>query len=176
MKRCISLLWALALVLSLAALPAWAAAPNAASSAPATRAMLCVALWEREGKPAADAAADFSDVLRTASYAEAVRWATACGITQGCGGGCFCPDDGLNREQFFTLLFRYAACMGAAAAPGIGVLDFDDAAEVSSWAVDAFRWAVQAQLINVEAHRLFPGVAAYRTLAETALERLQGLF
>ena len=140
---------------------------------PVSRGEFVRMLWALEGEPAVDHAMDYSDVSSGDALAEAVRWATACGITQGCGGGRFGSDDGLSREQLFTLLFRYAAYKGAASAPDTGYLDYYDAEGVSPWAVDAFLWAVQAQLIDSEARCLLPKFAADRTLAETALEWVQ---
>ena len=150
MKRCSSLILTLALVLSLAALPARAAAPDAASSAPATRAMLCAALWEREGKPAADAAADFSDVPRTASYAEAVRWAAEEKLVGGVGNGAFLPDGALSREQMATVLHRYAKHLGLDVSAGedTNILSYSDMLQWSDWAVGALQWAVGSGLLD----------------------------
>ena len=152
MKRCSSLFCALALALSLAALPAWAGAPDAASSEPATRAMLCSALWEREGKPAADTAADFSDVPRTAPYAEAVRWASAEKLVNGVGNGALLPDGALDREQMAAVLHRYAKYLDLDVSVGgdTNIMSYSDMRQWSDWAVDALQWAVGSGLLDAK--------------------------
>ena len=175
MKRCSSLFLTLALVLSLAALPARAAAPDAASSAPATRAMLCAALWEREGKPAADAAADFSDVPRTASYAGAVRWAAEEKLVGGVGNGAFLPDGALSREQMATVLHRYAKYLGLDVSAGedTNILSYSDMLQWSDWAVGALQWAVGSGLLDEkDGERL----GAWDTVTQTELAAVLARF
>ncbi len=152
MKRIRSLFLTLALILSLAALPARAAVPDGGSSAPATRAMLCSALWEREGKPAADAAADFSDVPQTAPYAKAVRWAAGKKLVCGVGGGAFLPDGTLSREQMAAVLHRYAQYLGLDVSAGgdADILRFSDLRQWSDWAADALQWAAAAGLLEAK--------------------------
>ena len=62
-------------------------------------------LWRCAGKPAAEGML-FADVDDGKYYAEAVRWATAGGITNGTGDGAFAPDTKCNRAQIVTFLYR----------------------------------------------------------------------
>ena len=58
---------------------------------------------------AADGTPAFSDVAASAYYAEAVKWATDNGITNGIGGGLFGPDNDCTRAQIVTFLWRLYA-------------------------------------------------------------------
>ena len=48
----------------------------------------------------------FSDVAATAYYAEAVKWATDNGITNGIGDNLFGSDNDCTRAQIVTFLYR----------------------------------------------------------------------
>ena len=73
-----------------------------------TRAEAIVALWNMEGSPASDFAMKFDDVSAETPYAEAIRWAAAVKIVNGCSESSFAPDDVLTREQLAAILWRYA--------------------------------------------------------------------
>ena len=149
MKKLTSLILTLALAVILAAVPARATELNAASSAPATREMLCTALWEREGRPTVNYAMSFSDVPQTASYAEAIRWAAAERLAGGVGHGRFLPDGELNREQLAVILWRYAKYLGMDVSVGedTNLLSYTDMLQWSDWAVSALQWAVGSGLL-----------------------------
>ena len=114
----------------------------------ATRAMIATILWRLEGAPIVNAANPFDDVEAGAWHTDAIVWAADSGIIEGVGGGRFCPNDDITREQLATMLYRYAKYKGAAESPDANILDFDDASDVSEWAVEAVRWAVQLKLIQ----------------------------
>ena len=63
-------------------------------------------LWRLEGEPAASGGQSFSDVVSSAYYYDAVRWATANKITDGMGGGKFAPNTTCTRAQVVTFLYR----------------------------------------------------------------------
>ncbi|MBQ9721218.1 MAG: S-layer homology domain-containing protein, partial [Oscillospiraceae bacterium] len=144
MKKLSSMFLVLALILSLAVAPAQAAGLNASSTAPATRAVLASALWEREGKPVVNYAMQFSDVSQSASYAEAVRWAASEKLMGGVGDSLFLPDGTLDREQLATVLYRYAQYLGADVSVGedTNILSYNDFLDRSDWAVSALQWAL----------------------------------
>ena len=50
----------------------------------------------------------FEDVPDDAYYADAVKWAVACGIAQGMDETHFCPDEPCTRGQIVTFLWRSA--------------------------------------------------------------------
>ena len=63
----------------------------------------------RAYKASADGMPAFRDVAASAYYAEAVKWATDNGITNGIGGGLFGPDNDCTRAQIVTFLWRLYA-------------------------------------------------------------------
>ena len=77
-------------------------------NAPCTRAQAVTFLF-RASKASADGAPVFSDVAADAYYAEAVRWATDNGITNGTTSSTFSPAGGCTRAQIVTFLWRLYA-------------------------------------------------------------------
>ena len=74
-------------------------------NAPCTRAQSMTFLF-RASKASADGAPAFSDVAADAYYAEAVKWATDSGITNGTTSSTFSPGSGCTRAQIVTFLWR----------------------------------------------------------------------
>lgn len=72
-------------------------------NAPCTRAQAVTFLF-RASKASADGAPAFSDVAADAYYAEAVKWATDNGITNGTTSSTFSPGSGCTRAQIVTFL------------------------------------------------------------------------
>ena len=77
-------------------------------NAPCTRAQAVTFLF-RASKASADGAPAFSDVAADAYYAEAVKWATDNGITNGTTDTTFSPGSGCTRAQIVTFLWRLYA-------------------------------------------------------------------
>ena len=77
-------------------------------NAPCTRAQAVTFLFQAS-KASADGAPAFSDVAADAYYAEAVRWATDNGITNGTTSSTFSPGSGCTRAQIVTFLWRLYA-------------------------------------------------------------------
>ena len=77
-------------------------------NAPCTRAQSMTFLF-RASKASADGAPAFSDVAADAYYAEAVKWATDNGITNGTTSSTFSPAGGCTRAQIVTFLWRLYA-------------------------------------------------------------------
>ncbi len=77
-------------------------------NAPCTRAQSMTFLF-RASKASADGAPAFSDVAADAYYAEAVKWATDNGITNGTTSSTFSPGSGCTRAQIVTFLWRLYA-------------------------------------------------------------------
>lgn len=77
-------------------------------NAPCTRAQAVTFLF-RAYKASADGAPAFSDVAADAYYAEAVKWATDNGITNGTTSSTFSPGSGCTRAQIVTFLWRLYA-------------------------------------------------------------------
>lgn len=112
--------------------------------APMSRGMLAVVLHNLENNPAQPLTGAFADVDNSQWYAEGVSWAAAKGIVSGYGSGQFGPNDNITREQLAVMLWRYAgspACTNKE-------LRFNDAGEISGFALEAMGWAVENGVIN----------------------------
>lgn len=71
-------------------------------------------------------------------YAKAQAWAMESGVSDGED-----PMGAITREQLVTMLWRYSG------APGVELLlTAPDAGKISSWAMDAMRWAVSEGIIE----------------------------
>ena len=117
---------------------------NFAPNLQLSRAQLAQILFNKKGRPGVDYLPDFSDVGGEAWYTGAVRWAASQGIVGGYGDGTFGPDDPITREQLAVMLWRYS---GSPAATN-KELHFTDEAEISSFALEALRWAVENGILN----------------------------
>ena len=109
-----------------------------------SRAQFAQILHNREGWPAVNYLMRFADVPEGAWYTEAVRWAAAQGVVNGCGNGKFGPNDNITREQLAVMLWRYAGSPAATEKE----LHFTDADKASGYALEALRWAVENGIIN----------------------------
>ncbi len=74
---------------------------------------------------------------------EGVVWAMTTGISDGEGRSAT-----LTREQFVTMLYRYAAAAKLEPDADGDLSGFADAGSVSDWAADAMSWAVGAEIIS----------------------------
>ena len=138
-----------------------------------SRAMLVTMLWRLDGRPEAAFAPDFADVAPAQWYAEAVAWAASAHVVEGYGAGRFGPGDPVTREQLAVILWRYARYTGADVASGDPLGQFVDAEKIAPWALEALRWAVDAELIRgVGGERLSPKTGATRAQTATVLMRL----
>ena len=146
-------------------------APNATLN----RAMAVTILYRLEGAPAVTTDAGFNDVAAGTWYTDAVNWAAANNIVNGVEGNNFDPTGSLTREQMATVLYRYAQYKGADVSASGDIGGFVDSANVSSWAVDAVKWAVGSGLVNgVEGNALAPQGTSTRAQAATVLMRFVG--
>ena len=121
-------------------------APNDNTS----RAMMAQILFNLEGGKSASDAMSYVDVNNADWFAEAIRWASAQGVMGGYGNGVFGPNDDLTREQLVTIMYRYAKNKGINVSVGedTNILSYNDAFDVSEWAIPAMRWAVGSGLIT----------------------------
>lgn len=108
-----------------------------------SRAQLAQILFNKEGRPAVSGGG-FNDVDGGAWYADAVTWAAENGIVGGYGNGTFGPNDPITREQLAVMLWRY---VGSPAATD-KELHFNDTDEISGFALEAMRWAVENGILN----------------------------
>ncbi len=138
-----------------------------------TRAMAATVIWRLAGEPEVDYAVPFADVEEGQWYTEAVRWAASTGITTGYGGtDLFGTDDPVTREQFATMLSRFAQAAGLAPVEPGDLSAFSDAAAVSEWGVEGMAWAVGAGVVRgVDDSHLAPQSGALRCELAAMLNR-----
>ena len=137
------------------------------------RAMLVTILHRQAGEPQSAAAASFDDVASGTWYTEAVRWAAAEGLVTGMTETAFAPDAPITREQFATILYRYAQQSGADVSVGenSNILSYSDALEISEYAIPAMQWACGAGIVEGSGANLNPQGQATRAVAATMLMR-----
>ncbi len=133
-----------------------------------TRGMVVTMLWRMAGSPAVSGGS-FADVASGSYYATAVAWAAKNGIVDGYNSSKFGPNDAITREQFATILYRYAKWLGYSAS-GSSLAGYADGSSVSSWAKDAMSWAVKNSIVTgVTTTRLNPTGTATRAEAAQML-------
>ena len=110
-----------------------------------SRAMIATVLHRLAGTQKAGGSNPFPDVEEGQWYSDAVIWAAGEKIIEGYGNGSFGTNDPVTREQLVTMFWR---AEGKPDAAQDALSDFSDAAEISSWAEDAFAWAVSTGLIQ----------------------------
>ena len=137
----------------------------------ATRAQLVTILYRMEGSP------DMGNLYTPLEdidgwYEAAITWAYSEGIVNGVSATKFDPNGKLNRETFATMLYRYAQYKKADVSGGEFTAEYSDAAKVSSWALEAMKWANAKGLIGgMTATTLVPQGQATRAQMATILGR-----
>ena len=116
-----------------------------APEAPMTRAMLVTVLWRYAGEPDAGLPA-FADVAYDTWYGAAVAWAAENGIVTGVSETEFSPNEFINREQMYTILYRYMNSMGLTMTleEEMRLQQFADDDLVSDWAREALHFMFDA--------------------------------
>ena len=143
--------------------------PNAAT----TRGMIVSILWRLENEPAVTVANPFTDVASGKYYHDAVIWAAENNIVGGYGGGLFGPEDAITREQLATILYNYAKFKGYDVSVGedTNILSYNDAFDISEYAIPAMQWACGAGIIQGDGENLMPKDGATRAQAAAILIR-----
>ncbi len=134
-----------------------------------TRGMLVTILHRLEDDDADTAtASDFSDVDAEAYYADAVAWAEANNIVSGYSDGTFRPNRAVSREEYMTILFRYALTKGYDT--GIddteALMSYADQSQISDYSEEAVLWAVN--------HQYFRGTGSNTLTPQGTITRAQG--
>ncbi len=110
----------------------------------------------------------FTDVKEGSWYFDAVKWAAANGIVNGISNTEFAPDTDITREQLAVILCRYAEFCSYDIQADASLTQFNDASDISDWAVSAAKWAVANELINGTADGTILSPKAAATRAEVA--------
>lgn len=151
-----------------------------------TRAMVVTLLYRMAGNPEVESNNSFVDVSPEDWFYKAVLWANAKGIVNGYDSEHFGPNDNITREQFATILYRYAKMLypemkyeyyshpyGAYIKPDAYSeeyyknldLSFDKTAaenKVSDYAIDPMLLATGFGVIRLKDYRLAPKEAVTR--------------
>ena len=137
------------------------------------RAMVVTILYRMEGKPAVTGRRVYDDVAPNAWYGAAVEWATDNKVVNGYGGGEFGPMDPITREQMAAILWRYAKYQGCDVSVGedTNILSYNDAENVSEYAIPAMQWACGAKMIQGANGYLMPLDSTTRAQAAAIIQR-----
>ena len=92
-------------------------------------------------------------------------------VVNGYSETAFGPADPITREQLAAILYRYAKYQDKDVKASASLDSFSDAASVSSYALDAMRWACGMKLINGANGKLDPTGLATRAQVAAILQR-----
>ncbi|MFR0769504.1 MAG: S-layer homology domain-containing protein [Dysosmobacter sp.] len=76
-----------------------------------TRGQMVTVLWRMNGSPEPKNANPFGDVAATSPFVKAIAWAAENKLTNGITEMTFAPAQAISRQQFLTILYRYAQFM-----------------------------------------------------------------
>ncbi|QWU13774.1 hypothetical protein SAMN04487895_1012 [Paenibacillus sophorae] len=138
---------------------------------PITRAMLVTVLHRIEGSPIVTGNGGFSDIPDGSYYTTAVAWAEANQIITGLSDGRFAPYSLITREQFATILYRYAGGKSYDTSAYATLDGYTDASQVSPYAETAMHWMVGTQNMQGSGGRLLPIGSTTRAQAAAMLMR-----
>ncbi|MBQ3404513.1 MAG: S-layer homology domain-containing protein, partial [Oscillospiraceae bacterium] len=113
----------------------------------ATRAELVDTMWRcaKSPDPVAESV-PFTDVPADAAYLNALLWAWENDVVKGTSETSFSPESGITREMLAVILYRFSN--GSADEHRADLSAFEDAGDISDWALDAVQWAVDVGLIK----------------------------
>ena len=133
-----------------------------------TRGDLVLILYRLAGQPSVYGVKNpFKDVTSGDYYYKAILWAYENDVVNGTGRDTFSPKKNVTREQLAAILYRYTGTPGTSGR----LTGFTDAGNVSSYAVNAMKWAVGAGIINGSGSKLDPQGSATRAQVAAMLHR-----
>ena len=146
--------------------------PTTPTTTATTRAKIVTMLYRLAGEPAVSGTNPFTDVESGKSYTDAIIWAASNGIVTGYGNNKFGTDAEVTREQFAVIMYRYAKYKGYDVSKSADLSSYTDASSISSWALDAMKWAYAEELITGRTETtLAPKGSATSAEAEEILNR-----
>ncbi len=140
-----------------------------------TRGMIVTVLWRMAGSPTPSGECPFVDVKPNSYYRDAITWAQENGVVTGHSDTIFKPDDLITREQLAAIIFRNEVRKGMEAVTlEENLAAFEDAGDISEYAITALNWAVGQKVINgVSETKLAPRKTATRAECATMLYRME---
>ena len=111
-----------------------------------TRGQMVTVLWRMNGSPEPEKDCPFTDVAAASPYRKAIAWAVENGLSNGYTETTFAPGQAISRQQFLTILYRYAQFKEYDVSVGedTKILSYTDVESVSTYAVPAMQWACGA--------------------------------
>lgn len=123
---------------------------------PLTRGMAVTILYRAEGEPAVNKSKPFADVSAADYYANAVIWAQQNEIVNGVSENEFAPEEKITREQFATMIYRYACYKGVAPTGAWAIrLTYADVAEISDYALEGVMYCKLKGIMNGKGENMF---------------------
>ena len=113
-----------------------------------TRAMVVTMLYAIDGKPSVSSGSTFTDINSSAYYSAPVSWAQSAGVVSGYSDSTFRPNTAITREQLAVILRAYATYKGKDDSATGDIYRFSDYSDITSYAVDAIKWAVGHNIIS----------------------------
>lgn len=115
-------------------------------------------IYRMAGSPAIRYEQRFPDVADGAFYSIPVTWTSSdgVGIMTGYTEGMFGLSDSITREQFVTILYRFAEYSGKDTSVRASLNDYPDAGYVTGFAKEAMQWAVGEGIIQGDNGRINP--------------------
>lgn len=137
-----------------------------------TRAMIVTVLHRLASPDNVSTETSFADVPENAWYADSLKWASKNNIVSGISATEFAPDADITREQLALILYRYASLNGYDTKIMEDTLSYDDAADISDYALNAMKYAVKHGIITGKSNNvLAPKSNATRAEVATMLMR-----
>ncbi len=123
-----------------------------------TRGMIAAILYRLDGNPTVTGESRFYDVNKGEYYYNASLWAEDNNIISGYGDGTFKPDEPIKNQDLVSMLYRYAKHKEYDVSIGesTNILSYNDAFDISEYAVNAMQWACGEGIISGEDGNLMP--------------------
>lgn len=114
----------------------------------------------------------FHDISTGSWYYNAIKWAVSNQIMSGYSSKTFGPNDTATREQFITVLYRYAKASELDTSAANTLSEFSDSNSISNYAKEAMKWAVSKNIIQgTEKDLLKPKAGISRAEAAAIIQR-----
>ncbi len=134
-----------------------------------TRAEFIQLLYNKEGKPEVAYESIFNDVPEGKWFTKAIVWGYKNNLISG-KKGIFDVNGNITREEVATILYKYAANYKKYDTTGAADLSgYEDVEEISSWAVNNMKWAIQYNVMKGRGSKIAPSDNATRAECITML-------
>ena len=145
-----------------------------------TRGMFVQSLYGQDGRPwVLNVRPSYTDVQVSDWYSNAVAWAKQNSIVSGYNDGGFKPNAPITREQMVAIFYRYAIYknyISQNTSFNGNIYRFQDAGNISNWAVPAMNWAVAIGLMAGSDSGLLPANDTTRGQTAVMLTRFNSIY